>query len=180
MVSEKPKRWYAVHTYAGFEGQICNSVLGQCKSKGMEEIIDQVLVPTHEVIEIKNGKKKTGKRKFFPGYVLVHMVMTDEAVQLIKAIPKVTCFVGGGAVPFPLTEEEAETLLKQIDSGVNVPRSQAVFRRGDTVRVIDGPFLGFNGLVDDVDDERGKVKILVSIFGRSTPVELNFLQVDPS
>ena len=179
-VSGKPKKWYAVHAYAGYEPQICETVLLQCKRQGMEDTIDEVLVPTHEVVEIKNGKKRTSDRKFFPGYVLVHMAMTDDALQLIKAIPKVTGFVGGGAVPFPLTDEEAETLLKQIDSGVNVPRSQVVFSQGDTVRVIDGPFLGFNGLVDEVDDERGKVKILVSIFGRSTPVELNFLQVDPS
>ncbi len=179
-VSEKPKRWYVVHTYAGFEGQVRTSVLGQCKLKGMEDTIDEVLVPTHEVVEIKNGKKKASTRKFFPGYVLVHMEMTDEASQLVKATPKVTGFVGGGAVPLPLTDEEADTLLKQIDSGASVPREQADFSRGDTVRVTDGPFLGFNGLVDEVDIERSKVKILVSIFGRSTPVELNFLQVEPS
>ncbi|HHZ83254.1 MAG TPA: transcription termination/antitermination protein NusG [Nitrospirales bacterium] len=179
-VSEKPKRWYVVHTYAGFEGQVRTSVLGQCKLQGMEDAIDEVLVPTHEVIEIKNGKKKASTRKFFPGYVLVHMAMTDEASQLVKATPKVTGFVGGGKVPLPLTDEEADTLLKQIDSGASVPRAQAEFSRGDTVRVIDGPFLGFNGLVDEVDVERSKVKILVSIFGRSTPVELNFLQVEPS
>lgn len=180
LVSEKPKRWYVVHTYAGFEGQVRTSVLGQCKLKGMEDAIDEVLVPTHEVIEIKNGKKKASTRKFFPGYVIVHMETTDEALQLVKATPKVTGFVGAGTVPRPLTDEEAETLLKQIDSGANVPRAQAEFSRGDTVRVIDGPFLGFNGLVDEVDVERSKVKILVSIFGRSTPVELNFLQVEPS
>ena len=179
-VSGKPKRWYVVHTYAGFEGKVRTSVLGQCKSKGMQETIDEVLVPTHEVVEIKNGKKKTSTRKFFPGYVLVHMEMTDEAWQLVKATPKVTGFVGGGTVPLPLTDDEAETLLKQIDSGASVPREQAEFSRGDTVRVIDGPFLGFNGLVDEVDVARSKVKILVSIFGRSTPVELNFLQVEPS
>lgn len=178
--SVKPKRWYVVHTYAGFEGQVRTSVMGQCKSKGMEETIDEVLVPTHEVVEIKNGKKKASTRKFFPGYVLVHMEMTDEAWQLVKGTPKVTGFVGGGAVPLPLTDDEAETLLKQIDSGASVPREHAEFSRGDTVRVIDGPFLGFNGLVDEVDLERSKVKILVSIFGRSTPVELNFLQVEPS
>jgi len=178
--SEKPKRWYVLHTYAGFEGQVLSSVVGQCKLRGMEDVIDRVLVPTHEVVEIKDGKKKATTRKFFPGYVLVHMQMTDEALELVKATPKVTGFLGGGSLPLPLTDEEAENLLKQIDSGENVPREQADFSRGDTVRVIDGPFVGFNGLVDEVDAERSKVKILVSIFGRSTPVELNFLQVEPS
>ena len=137
-VSEKPKRWYVVHTYAGFEGQVRTSVLGQCKLKGMEDTIGEVLVPTHEVVEIKNGKKKASTRKFFPGYVIVHMQMTDEAWQLVNGTPKVTGFVGGGATPLPLTEDEVDTLLKQIDSGANIPREQAGFSRGDTVRVTDG------------------------------------------
>ncbi len=172
------KNWYVVHTYAGFEGRVKDSILERASQMGLQDRIGQVLVPTEDVIEIKEGKKRTSTRKFFPGYVLVEMDMSNESWQMIKETPKVTGFVGGGAQPIPLTQQEVETLLKQIDSGTAVPRQKEEFHKGDSVRIIDGPFLGFNGMVDEVDQERGRLKVLVSIFGRGTPVELGFLQVE--
>jgi len=174
----KTKNWYVVHTYAGFEGRVKTSILERAKETGLHEAIGQVLVPTEDVIEIKEGKKRTSTRKFFPGYVLVEMDMSNDAWQMIKKTPKVTGFVGGGTEPIPLTQEEVDTLLKQIDTGAAMPRQKEEYHKGDNVRIIDGPFLGFNGQVDDVDQERGRLKVLVSIFGRGTPVELGFLQVE--
>ena len=172
------KNWYVVHTYAGFEGRVKDSILERASQMGLQDKIGQVLVPTEDVIEIKEGKKRTSTRKFFPGYVLVEMDMSNESWQMIKETPKVTGFVGGGSQPIPMTQEEIETLLKQIDGGTAVPRQKEEFHKGDSVRIIDGPFLGFNGMVDDVDEERSRLKVLVSIFGRGTPVELGFLQVE--
>ena len=174
---EPGKHWYVIHTYAGFEGRVRTSILERANQMGLTEKLGQVLVPTEEVIEIKDGKRRTSKRKFFPGYVLVELEspLTDETLLMIKETPKVTGFVGGGAQPLaaPL-----ESLLKQVDSGTAGPREQVRFIKGDNVRIIDGPFLGFNGLVDEVDADHNRVKVLVSIFGRSTPVELGFLQVE--
>jgi transcriptional antiterminator NusG len=158
----KTKNWYVVHTYAGFEGRVKTSILERAKETGLHEAIGQVLVPTEDVIEIKEGKKRT----------------SNDAWQMIKKTPKVTGFVGGGTEPIPLTQEEVDTLLKQIDTGAAMPRQKEEYHKGDNVRIIDGPFLGFNGMVDDVDQERGRLKVLVSIFGRGTPVELGFLQVE--
>ncbi len=174
------KSWYVIHTYAGFEGRVKTSILERANQMGMTERLGQVLVPTEDVIEIKGGKRRTSKKKFLPGYVLVELEtpLTDETVQMIKDTPKVTGFVGGGARPVALSQEEADLLLKQVDSGTGGPREQIRFVKGDNVRIIDGPFLGFNGLVDDVDTVHNRVKLLVSIFGRSTPVELGFLQVE--
>jgi transcriptional antiterminator NusG len=174
------KDWYVIHTYAGFEGRVKTSIVERANQMGLVEKLGQVLVPTEDVIEIRDGKRRTSKRKFFPGYVLVELEspLTDETVQLIKETPKVTGFVGGGARPIPLTADEADSLLKQVDSGTAAPREAIRFIKGDNVRIIDGPFLGFNGLVDEVDADHNRVKILVSIFGRSTPVELGFLQVE--
>ena len=174
----KTKNWYVVHTYAGFEGRVKASILERAKEMGLQDAIGQVLVPTEDVIEIKDGKKRTSTRKFFPGYVLVEMDMSNDAWQMIKKTPKVTGFVGGTAEPIPLSQEEVDTLLKQIDTGTAVPRQKEEFHKGDSVRIIDGPFLGFNGMVDEVDLERSRVKVLVSIFGRGTPVELGFLQIE--
>lgn len=174
----KIKNWYVVHTYAGFEGRVKASILERAKEMGLQDAIGQVLVPTEDVIEIKDGKKRTSTRKFFPGYVLVEMDMSNDAWQMIKKTPKVTGFVGGTAEPIPLSQEEVDTLLKQIDTGTAVPRQKEEFHKGDSVRIIDGPFLGFNGMVDEVDLERSRVKVLVSIFGRGTPVELGFLQIE--
>ena len=174
------KDWYVIHTYAGFEGRVKTSIVERANQMGLVEKLGQVLVPTEDVIEIKDGRRRTSKRKFFPGYVLVELEspLTDETVQLIKETPKVTGFVGGGARPIPLTPDEADSLLKQVDSGTAAPRQAIRFIKGDNVRIIDGPFLGFNGLVDEVDADHNRVKVLVSIFGRSTPVELGFLQVE--
>lgn len=174
------KRWYVIHTYAGFEGRVKSSILERANQMGLSERVGQVLVPTEDVVEIKDGKRRTSRRKFFPGYVLVELEAppSDEALQMIKETPKVTGFVGGGARPVPLSDEEAESMLNQVVSGAATPREQIQFAKGDNVRIIDGPFLGFNGLVDEVDVEHGRVKTLVSIFGRSTPVELGFSQVE--
>jgi transcriptional antiterminator NusG len=167
------KNWYVIHTYAGFEGRVKSSIMERANQMGLVEQLGQVLVPTEDVIEIKDGKRRTSRRKFFPGYVLVELEtpLTDETAQMIKETPKVTGFVGGGTKPLPLTSEEA-------DSGTAAPREQIRFVKGDNVRIIDGPFLGFNALVDEVDGDHNRVKVLVSIFGRSTPVELGFMQVE--
>jgi transcriptional antiterminator NusG len=180
MADAMTKQWYVLHTYAGFEGRVKASLVERANQMGLQDKLGQVLVPTEEVIEIKDGKRRSSKRKFFPGYVLVELEspLTDETVQLIKETPKVTGFVGGGARPVPLTAEEAEVLLKQVVAGSAVPREQVRFIKGDNVRIIDGPFMGFNALVDEVDDVHHRVKVLVSIFGRSTPVELGFMQVE--
>ena len=172
------KNWYVIHTYSGFEGRVKQSIEEKTTSLNLADKIGQVLVPTESVIEIKEGKKRVSTKKFFPGYVLVEMDLTDETCQLIKTTPKVTGFLGGATTPVALTEGEVETLKKQIDSGTGVPREKVQFQKGDSVRIIDGPFLGFNGVVDEVNADQNKVKVLVSIFGRSTPVELSFLQVE--
>jgi transcription termination/antitermination protein NusG len=174
----KVKNWYVVHTYAGFEGRVKTSIIERAKEMGLQDAIGQVLVPTEDVIEIREGKKRTSTRKFFPGYVLVEMDMSSDTWQMIKKTPKVTGFVGGSTEPIPLTLDEVETLLKQIDTGAAAPRQKEEYHKGDNVRIIDGPFLGFNGMVDEVDQERGRLKVLVSIFGRGTPVELGFIQVE--
>jgi transcriptional antiterminator NusG len=146
----------------------------------MAESVAQVLVPTEDVVEFKDGKRRASKRKFFPGYVLLETngPLGDDVVNMIKETPKVTGFIGGGARPIPLDPEEVSTLLKQLETGATAPRELANFSKGDNVRIVDGPFLGFNGLVDEVDQDHGRVKALVSIFGRSTPVELAFSQVE--
>lgn len=174
------KNWYVIHTYAGYEGRVRTSILERINQMGLSEALGQVLVPTEDVIEIKDGKRRASKRKFFPGYVLLESegILSDEAAAMIKDTPKVTGFVGGGIRPVPLEPGEAETLLKQLESGVTTTKELVYFDKGDSVRIIDGPFLGFNGLVDEVDTDHERVKALVSIFGRSTPVELAFSQVE--
>ena len=172
--------WYVIHTYAGFEGRVKTSLLERANQMALTDKMGQVLVPTEDVIEIKDGKRRTSRRKFFPGYVLVELEtpVTDETLQMIKETPKVTGFVGGGAQPTPLTNEEVAELLKQVDAGNAGPREQVKFIKTDNVRIVDGPFLGFNGVVDEVDQDHNRLKVMVSIFGRSTPVELGFLQVE--
>ncbi len=174
------RSWYVIHTYAGFESRVKTSLQERANQMGLAEKVGQVLVPTEDVIEIKDGKRRTSRRKFFPGYVLVELEspLTEETLLMIKETPKVTGFVGGGAQPTPLTTDEVESLLKQVDAGAAGPREQVRFIKGDNVRIIDGPFLGFNGVVDEVDQDHSRVKVFVSIFGRSTPVELSFLQVE--
>lgn len=172
------KQWFVIHTYSGFEGRVKTTIVEQAGSQGLKNKIGQVLVPTEQVIEIKEGKKRTSTKKFFPGYVLVEMEMTDNTLRFIKGVPKVTGFLGGEARPEPLSESEVKTLLKQLDAGTAAPREKLDFEKGEAIRIIDGPFLGFNGVVDEVHTDQNKVKVLVSIFGRSTPVELGFLQVE--
>ena len=174
------KNWYVVHSYAGFKGQFKTSLVERANQMGLVEKLGQVLVPTEDVIEIKDGKRRTSRRKFFPGYVLVELEtpLADETLQMIKETPKVTGFVGGGAQPTPLSSDEVDSLLKQVNAGAAGPREQIRFIKGDNVRIVDGPFLGFNGVVDEVDADHSRVKVFVSIFGRSTPVELGFLQVE--
>jgi transcriptional antiterminator NusG len=174
------KSWYVIHTYSGYEGRVRASLGERATQMGLQEELGQVLVPTEDVIEIKDGKRRASKRKFFPGYVLVEIEapVKDETMMMIKDTPKVTGFVGGGTRPIPLTDEEVDSLLKQIESGATTPREQIIFSKGDNVRIIDGPFMGFNGLVDEVDSDHSRVKALVSIFGRSTPVELAFSQIE--
>jgi transcription termination/antitermination protein NusG len=172
--------WYVIHTYAGYEGRVRAGIVERANQLGMADSVAQVLVPTEDVVEFKDGKRRASKRKFFPGYVLLEAngPLGDDVVNMIKETPKVTGFIGGGTRPIPLDPEEVSTLLKQLESGVTAPRELANFSKGDNVRIVDGPFLGFNGLVDEVDQDHGRVKALVSIFGRSTPVELAFSQVE--
>jgi transcription termination/antitermination protein NusG len=172
--------WYVIHTYSGYEGRVRAGIVERANQLGMADSVAQVIVPTEDVVEFKDGKRRASKRKFFPGYVLLESKgpLGDDVVNMIKETPKVTGFIGGGTRPIPLYPEEVETLLKQLESGLTAPRELASFSKGDNVRIVDGPFVGFNGLVDEVDQDHGRVKALVSIFGRSTPVELAFSQVE--
>ncbi|MBI5097050.1 MAG: transcription termination/antitermination factor NusG [Nitrospirae bacterium] len=172
------KQWYVVHTYSGFENKVKANIEERVGSLGMKDKFGQILIPTENVVELKEGKKKVAVKKVFPGYILVEMEMSDETWTLVKNIPKVTGFVGSSSTPSPLAEKEVETIIQQMDASVAAPRSRVQFNRGDAVRIVVEPFLGFNGVVDDVDPDHGKVKVLVSIFGRATPVELDFLQVE--
>jgi len=172
------KRWYIVHTYSGFEKKVAQSIRDQVERKGMGELVEQVLVPTEEVVELKRGQKVSSERKFFPGYVLVKMDMTDESWHLVKNTAKVTGFLGSGGRPSPIPEAEVERILKQVQEGIERPKPSVTFEVGEMVRVSDGPFTSFNGMVEDIDEEKARLKVSVSIFGRSTPVDLDFSQVE--
>ncbi len=171
-------RWYIIHAYSGFENKVAQQIQEQAERQEMEELFEQVFVPTEEVIEIRRGQKVSSDRKFFPGYVLAKMVMTDESYHLVKNLPKVTGFLGSGSKPSPITETEAARILHQVEEGVERPKSLITFEIGEQVRVCDGPFASFNGLVEEVDEERTRLKVAVSIFGRATPVELEYEQVE--
>ncbi len=172
------KKWYIVHTYSGFEHKVKTALEERIKAAGKEDFFGRILVPTEKVIELVKGKRKTSSRKFYPGYILVEMVLNDETWHLVRHTPKVTGFIGSKDHPIPLTDAEAEAVIKQIEEGAQKPRPKYQFEKGDEVCVIDGPFASFNGIVDEVIPEKGKVRVLVSIFGRSTPVELDFVQVN--
>ncbi len=175
------KRWYVVHAYSGFEKQVKRSLEDRIIREGMEDLFGDVLVPTEEVVEMKGGQKRRSDRKFFPGYVLVEMEMTDESWHLVKNVPKVMGFIGGTADrPAPISKKEADAILNRVQEGVDKPRPKVLFEPGEMVRVVDGPFNDFNGVVEAVDYDKSRLKVAVLIFGRSTPVELEFQQVEKS
>jgi transcription termination/antitermination protein NusG len=172
------KRWYIVHAYSNFENKVADSIKEQAVQKGVGDLFEAVMVPTEEVVEIRRGRKIKSQRRFFPGYVLVKMDMTDEAYHLIKNTPKVTGFLGSDNKPVPITDAEAARILNQVAEGVERPKSSISFEVGEQVRVADGPFASFSGLVEEVDEQRSRLKVAVSIFGRPTPVELEYGQVE--
>lgn len=172
------KLWYIVHTYSGFEHKVKTALEERIKNEGKEASFGQILVPTEKVIELVKGQRKASSRKFYPGYILVQMELNDETWHLVRHTPKVTGFIGSQDRPIPLSDDEAQTIIQQMEEGAQSPRPKYRFERGDEVRVADGPFAGFNGMVDEVIPDKGKVRVLVSIFGRSTPVELDLVQVN--
>jgi len=173
-----PKKWYIIHTYSGFENKVQESLRTRADAFGFADKIGQILIPTEEVVELRNGKKVTSKRLVYPGYVLVEMEMSDALWHEIKNTPRVTGFVGGGNSPVPLSSEEVNSILYRQASAAERPRPKMTFEKNDSVRIIDGPFANFAGKVDEVNTERGTLRVMVTIFGRATPVELEFLQVE--
>ena len=177
MVSDK--KWFVVHAYSGFEKSVQRALTERIRRSDITDKFGQILVPVEEVVEMKNGAKAISERKFFPGYVLVEMEMTDDTWHLVKSTPKVTGFVGGTAnKPTPITQKEVDSILRQVQEGVEKPRPKVLFELGEAVRVKDGPFTDFNGSVEDVNYDKSKVRVSVTIFGRSTPVELEFSQIE--
>ena len=172
------KRWYIVHAYSNFENKVAESIREQAKQRGLEDLFEQIMVPKEKVTEVRRGRKVDTERKFFPGYVLAKMELTDEAYHLIKNTPKVTGFLGAENKPMPISEAEAGRIMHQVQEGIERPKPSVTFEVGEQVRVSDGPFASFNGTVEEVDDARSRVKVAVSIFGRATPVELEFGQVE--
>ncbi len=173
-----PKRWYIIHTYSGFENKVAESLRTRSEAFGFADKIGQVLIPTEEVVELRNGKKVTSKRLIYPGYVLVEMEMNDALWHEVKNTPRVTGFVGGGNSPVPLSAAEVNQILNRQATAAERPRPKMTFEKNDSVRIVDGPFANFSGKVDEVNAERGTLRVMVTIFGRATPVELEFLQVE--
>lgn len=171
-------KWYIIHTYSGYENKARLGLLERVQASGKQELFGDILIPTENVVEMVQGKKKTVEKKFFPGYVFVEMVLNDDTWHIVKATPRVTGFVGKGKNPPSVSEAEVRRLTNRIEEGTLAPKMKMSFEKGESVRVIDGPFQNFNGLVDDVNPDKGKLRVLVSIFGRSTPVELDFSQVE--
>ncbi len=175
------KRWYVIHAYSGYEKQVKRSLEDRIQRTALEKLFGDVLVPTEEVVEMRGGQKRRSDRKFFPGYVLVEMEMTDDTWHLVKDVPKVMGFIGGTAErPAPISPKEADAILNRLQEGADKPRPKVLFEPGEMVRVVDGPFNDFNGVVEDVDYDKNRLKVAVLIFGRSTPVELEFHQVEKS
>ena len=171
-------RWYVIHVYSGFEKKVAQAIREQAEQKGWTDRFEEILVPTEEVVEVKRGAKISSERKFFPGYVLIRMEMSDETWHLVKNTAKVTGFLGGRGKPSPISDAEAARIMRQVQEGIERPKPSITFEIGEQVRVCDGPFTSFNGFVEDVDEEKARLKVAVSIFGRATPVELEFLQVE--
>ncbi len=172
------QRWYVINVYSGFENKVAESIRELAEQKGMADLFEQILVPVEEVVEMRRGSKVKTERKFFPGYVLIKMEMTDESWHLVKNTAKMTGFLGGGGRPTPVSDAEVERILRQVQEGIERPKPAVTFEIGEQVRVCDGPFNSFNGLVEEVDEERARLKVAVSIFGRATPVELEYSQVE--
>jgi transcriptional antiterminator NusG len=172
------KRWYIVHAYSNFEKKVMESIREQAQSRGLADKFDEIIVPTEKVVEVRRGRKVDIDRKFFPGYVLVKCELTDDVYHLIKNTPKVTGFLGADKKPIPISDAEANRIMQQVQEGIERPKPSITFEIGEQVRVADGPFASFNGTVEEVDDGRSRLKVAVSIFGRATPVELEFGQVE--
>ncbi|MCL4813429.1 MAG: transcription termination/antitermination protein NusG [Vicinamibacteraceae bacterium] len=172
------KQWYIVHTYSGFEKKVAESLRQRVQAYGVEGDIGEILIPTEDVVEMRGGRKVVSSKRFFPGYLLVEMAMSDNVWHIVRNTPKVTGFVGAGSKPTPLTREEVEQILQQVQSSAEKPKPKYSFDKGDQVRINEGPFASFNGVVDEVNLDKNTLKVMVTIFGRSTPVELDFLQVE--
>lgn len=172
------KQWYAVHTFSGYEHRVKAALEERIKLLGKQDLFGEILVPTEKVVELVKGKKKTSSRKFFPGYILVRMELNDETWHIVKETPRVTGFVGDSTHPSPVTEEEVKAITRQIEEGAVRPKPRVLFSVGENVKVVDGPFTDFNGVVEEVRPDKGKLRVLISIFGRATPVELDFVQVE--
>ena len=172
------KQWYVVHTFSGYEQKVKAALEERIRSMGKADKFGEILVPVEKVMELVKGKKKTSSRKFFPGYILVQMELDDDTWHVVKETPKVTGFVGGTTNPAPVSEEEVRTITQQMEEGAVKPKPRVLFSVGESVKVVDGPFVDFNGIVEEVRPDKGKLRVLISIFGRATPVELDFVQVD--
>jgi len=172
------KQWYVVHTFSGYEQKVKAALEERIRSQGKSERFGEILVPVEKVMELVKGKKKTSSRKFFPGYILVNMELDDETWHVVKETPKVTGFVGGTTNPAPVSEEEVRAITQQMEEGAVKPKPRVLFSVGESVKVVDGPFVDFNGIVEEVRPDKGKLRVLISIFGRATPVELDFVQVE--
>ena len=171
-------RWYVIHVYSGFEKKVATAIREKAEQKGLAERFEEILVPTEEVVEVKRGAKVSAERKFFPGYVLIKMDLDDQTWHLVKNTAKVTGFLGGRGRPSPISDAEAARIMRQVQEGIERPKPSITFEVGEQVRVSDGPFTSFNGVVEEVDEEKSRIKVAVSIFGRATPVELEYSQVE--